>query len=286
MVARFWTHEFLDWQARFAEDTITPLLTKLEQLLASPLLHNIFVQTQNKIDMEDILENNKILLVNLSRSKLGEEGANFLGTLLLAKLYQAAINRPQVPGKQRKDFYLYIDEFHGLVTNTFERFFAEARRYGVCNTVVNQYTAQVSQRTKQLVLANSDTMIVFRVGGEDAEWLEGEMTPVFKAKDMINLGTQEFYIKMIIDGNTNDPFSADTLTVHAPAEGAVKNQIIALNYEKYTTPAGQIIKRERRTTEPLVDIEEATEEIEKETKQHKKEQTEESPDLDSLPIKE
>lgn len=286
MVTRFWMHEFADWQARFAEDTVTPLLTKLKQLLVSPLLHNIFSQKKNKIDMEDILAGNKILLVNLSRSKLGEEGADFLGALLLTKLYQAAKNRLIVPGKKRKDFYLYIDEFHGLVTNTFERFFVESRRYGICNTIVNQYTAQVSDHTKKLVLANSDTMIIFRVGGEDATWLESEMTPVFKAKDMINLGTQQFYIKMIIDGDINDPFSADTLTVRPSPNVSVKNQIIALNYEKYALPSEQIKKRESKISESLVDIEETEVQIKKEIAQKKREQTtEDSLDLDALPIR-
>lgn len=287
MVARFWEVEFTDWQSRFAEDTVMPLLTKLEQLLASPFLYDIFVQTENKIDFDTVLAENQILLVNLSRSKLGEDGSNFLGSLLLTKLYLAAANRPLHPKKPRKDFYFYIDEFHGLVTNTFERFYAEARRYGIANTVVNQYTGQVADRTKQLVLANSDTIIVFRVGGEDAAWLENEMTPVFKARDMINLGTQEFYIKMIIDGNTNDPFSASTLEVFPPPYETEKHKIIALNYEKYATAKSIISRRKPKQTQPaeLVDLDAAEEQIEEEVRAQQQDHNETEVSLDQLPIK-
>src|SRR3989344_2064909 len=213
MVKRFWAVEFADWSEKFDTEAIIPLVNKLGQFLSDPLLRNIFAQKGNKVDLEDIMNNRKILLINLSKGKLGEENSSFFGSMFITKIKQAGMARASLPEKERTDFYLYVDEFHNLVTNTFENLFSEARKYGLCLVVAHQYLYQLMPAVQATVLGNSVTIAIFRVGGEDAKKLESEMTPVFKAKDMINLGMQEFYIKMTIDGNTYDPFSAETLKV-------------------------------------------------------------------------
>lgn len=142
--------------------------------------------------------------------------------------------RAALPEKQRKDIYLYVDEFHNLMTETFENILSEARKYGICLTVAHQYMGQLLQSVQQAVLGNTGTIIVFRVGGEDAVKLEPEMAPIFGVKDMVNLGVQNFYIKETIDGEAYDPFSAETLKVLPPAHASFKDKIVQRSREKYT----------------------------------------------------
>src|SRR3989344_993299 len=236
MVKRFWAAEFADWSEKFDTEAIIPLVNKLGQFLSDPLLRNIFAQKENKIDLEKIMNDKKILLINLSKGRLGEENSSFFGSMFITKIKQAGMARASLPEKDRKDFYMYVDEFHNLVTNTFENLFSEARKYGLCLVVAHQYLYQLMPAVQATVLGNSGTIAIFRVGGEDAKKLESEMTPVFKAKDMINLGMQEFYIKMTIDGNTYDPFSAETLKVMPAPHESFREKIINSSREKYAIP--------------------------------------------------
>ena len=196
MVKRFWAVEFADWSEKFDTEAIIPLVNKLGQFLSNPLLRNIFAQKENKVDLEKIMNEKKILLINLSKGKLGEENSSFFGSMFITKIKQAGMARAALPEKDRVDFYLYVDEFHNLVTATFDNLFSEARKYGLCLIVAHQYMEQLLPAVRATVLGNSGTIVIFRVGGDDAKKMESEMTPVFKAKDMINLGQQEFYIKI------------------------------------------------------------------------------------------
>ncbi len=147
-----------------------------------------------------------------------------------------------MPEEKREDFYLYVDEFHNLMTTTFENLFTESRKYGLCITVAHQYMAQLLPEVLATVLGNCGTIIVFRVGGEDAYKLAREMTPIFRPEDMLNLGTREFFIKMTIDGETFDPFSAETLTVLGPGHPSYKEEIIEQTRKKYTLPLEKVKK--------------------------------------------
>src|SRR3989344_1482892 len=151
--------------------------------------------------------------------------------------------RASLPERDRTDFYLYVDEFHNLVTNTFENIFSEARKYGLCLIVAHQYMSQLLPAVQATVLGNSGTLVVFRIGGDDAKKLESEMTPVFKAKDMINLGMQESYIKMTIDGNTYDPFSAETLKIMPATHKSFKEEIIKHSREKYAIHIDEVKRK-------------------------------------------
>ena len=147
-----------------------------------------------------------------------------------------------MPEKERKDFYLYADEFHNVVTETFENLLSEARKYGLALTVAHQYMAQLLSKVQSAVLGNCGSIVVFRVSGEDAEHLEAEMAPIFKVKDMINLGKQEFYIKMTIDGESYDPFSAATLKVMPATHPSYRERIIEASRKKYTIHVGDAQK--------------------------------------------
>ncbi len=242
MVKRFWAIEFADWSEKYDTEAIIPLVNKLAQFLSDPALRSIFGQQGNKVDLEDLMNQNKIILINLSKGKLGEENASFFGSMFITKIKQAGMARAALPESERKDFYLYVDEFHNLVTETFENILSEARKYGICLTVAHQYTGQLLQKVQQAVLGNTGTIIVFRVGGEDAVKLEPEMAPIFGVKDMVNLGVQNFYIKETIDGEAYDPFSAETLKVLPATHESLKKQIVAYSREHYTIPADEAKK--------------------------------------------
>ena len=237
MVKRFWAIEFADWSEKFDTDAIIPLVNKLGQFLSNPLLRNVFGQQENKIDLERLMRENKIILINLSKGKLGEENASFFGSMFITKIKQAGMARAALPESERKDFYLYADEFQSLVTQTFENLLSEARKYAICLTVAHQYMQQLLPGVQSAVLGNVGTIIIFRVGGEDAVRLKPEMMPVFDIKDMINLGVQQFYIKMTIDGETFDPFSAETLKVGPSPHESYREEIIELSRKKYSIPA-------------------------------------------------
>lgn len=237
MVKRFWAIEFADWSEKFDTDAIIPLVNKLGQFLSDPMLRNIFGQKENKIHLEEIMNKQKILLINLSKGRIGEENSSFFGSMFITKIKQAGMARASIPEKDRLDFYLYVDEFHNLVTETFENMMSEARKYGICLTVAHQYVGQLIPRVQAAVLGNTGSIIVFRVGGEDALKLEPEMAPLFKARDMINLGKQEFYIKLMIDGESYDPFSAETLRVLPPTHRSYKKEIVEASRRKYSISA-------------------------------------------------
>ncbi len=250
MVKRFWAIEFADWSEKFDTDAIIPLVNKLGQFLSDPVLRNIFGQQTNKVDLEELMNKKKILLINLSKGKLGEENSSFFGAMFLTKIKQAGMQRARMAESERGDFYLYVDEFHNLVTETFENLLSEARKYGICLTVANQYLDQLIPRVQASVLGNVGSLVIFRVGGQDAEKLEAEMAPIFKVKDMINLGKQEFYIKMMIDGESYDPFSARTLRVLKPDHASHRDKIIEASRRKYTISAEdakRLIEQEEST---------------------------------------
>ena len=239
MVKRFWAIEFADWSEKFDTDAIIPLVNKLGQFLSDPMLRNIFGQKQNKIDLEQLMNNQKILLINLSKGKIGEENSSFFGAMFLTKIKQAGMARAKLEPKDRNDFYLYVDEFQNIVTDTFENILSEARKYGINLTVAHQYVGQLLPKVQQAVMGNIGSIISFRVGGDDAVKLKPEFAPIFDVKDMINLGVGEFYVKMTIDGESYDPFSAETLRVLPATHQSYRKEIIEASRRQYAIPAGE-----------------------------------------------
>jgi len=273
MVKRFWAVEFADWSEKFDTEAIIPLVNKLSQFLSNPLLRNIFGQKENKVDLEKIMNEKKILLISLSRGKLGQENSSFFGSMFITKLYQAGMARASMKQEDRKDFYLYVDEFQNLVTTTFENLFAESRKYGFCLTVAHQYMAQLLPQVLATVLGNIGTIATFRIGGDDAAKMAIEMTPVFQAEDMINLGIQEFYIKMTIDGETFDPFSAETLKVLPPNHESYKDEIIEASRNKYALSLEEVKKKLEE--EERIKEEKEVEDVTGKTKKSEKEEDKE-----------
>ena len=235
MVKRFWAIEFADWSEKFDTDAIIPLVNKLGQFLSDPMLRYIFGQKENKVDLEKLMNDQKIILINLSKGKIGEENASFFGAMFITKIKQAGMARAKMAKEDRHDFYLYVDEFQNVVTDTFENILSEARKYGLNLTVAHQYVGQLLPKVQQAVLGNVGSIIAFRVGGDDAVKLKPEFAPIFDVKDLINLGVGEFYIKMTIDGESYDPFSAETLKVLPPTHASYRDRIVQASRRKYAT---------------------------------------------------
>lgn len=247
MVRHFWKVEFEDWAKKYDSEVVIPIVNKLWRFLSNPMLSNIFGQKENKIDIEKMMNDQKILLINLAKGKIGEENSSFLGAMFLTKIKQAGMSRVKLGSEEKKDFYLYIDEFNNVATDTFENILSESRKYGINLTIAHQYVGQLSPQMGQAVLGNIGTIVLFRVGGDDATKLKSEFAPVFDVKDMINLGVGEFYIKMIIDGDNYDPFSAETLKVYPATHPSFKNQILESSRQKYALrldKAMEIISKE------------------------------------------
>lgn len=243
VVRRFWAIEFPEWSQRYDAEAVSPLLNKLGQLLADPLMRNIFGQSESKIDLYDILKKKQILLVNLSKGRIGDEKSAFFGAVLITKLYQASMQRIRLPEKERTPYYLYVDEFQNIATKTFENILAEARKFGLNLTVANQNLSQLSPSLRSSLFGNVASIVAFQISAEDAEIMASEMKPVFETQDMINLSEREIYVKMTIDGRRWDPFSAEVLPVTAPRHATFLEAIMKQSRELYAKPR-DIVEKE------------------------------------------
>lgn len=234
-VKRFFQNEFDDWALKFEADAMIPIVNVIGRFLAIPAMRHIFIQKESNINMDHVIANRAILLINLGQHMIGDRNAHFLGSLLMHTIRFAGMMQTESGDDVRKYFYLYLYEFHTILSGSLMNIFAESRKYGFALTVAHEYTAQLDPNLFSAVLGNVGTIIVFRLSGEDAEKFEAEMTPVFKAKDMINLATREFYIKETINGEVYDPFSAHTLTVLPMPYASNKDRIIDASRKKYAT---------------------------------------------------
>lgn len=245
VVQRFWAIEFTGWSERFESEAIVPLVNILSQFLSNPRIRGIFGQEENRVDFADALNTGKIVLASLAKGMLGEDNAGLFGAIIITKIAQVAMERARIPEHERMPFSLYVDEFQNVATETFTNLFSESRKFGIAMTVANQYLSQLPEKLRATVLGNAGTLISFRLGAEDAAILEREFAPVFTAKDLINLGTQEIYVKMPVRGKIFDPFSAKTIPVRTPKHVSVVREIIAHSCATYgvrsapTTPQSQ-----------------------------------------------
>lgn len=177
------------------------------------MIRNIVCQTNNKMNLADIMDNRKILLVKLSKGQLGESNANLIGAMMITRIYQVAMMRAEKREEDRVPFSVYIDEFQNFATDTFENILSEVRKYKLNITVAHQYMDQLSPSLRRTIFGNVANIISFRVGAEDAAILAKEYEPVFTVPDIMNLGVREMYLKMNVDGENTEAFSARTMNV-------------------------------------------------------------------------
>lgn len=211
LVKEFWQKEFTSYPPRLRAEAIAPIQNKAGAFLGSPFIKDIIGKKRSSFNIREIMDTGKILLVNLSKGKIGEETSTLLGALLITKIELAALSRADTPEKKRKDFFLYIDEFHTFTTTSFADMLPESRKHRLSLILAHQFIEQLDERIAAAIFGNAGTIVSFRVGARDAEYLAKEFHPYFKREDLIHLPTYYIYIKLMINGVTSMPFSAETL---------------------------------------------------------------------------
>ena len=234
IIKSFWLTEYSRYTQRYEIEATAAIQNKVGQFISNALIRNIIGQTKSTIDMRKIMDEEKILILDLSKGRIGEDNSRLLGALLITKLYLAAMSRVDIPEDERKDFYLYVDEFQNFATESFASILSESRKYRLCLTLGHQYISQMDEVVRDAVFGNVGTMSVFRVGAEDAEFLEKEFSPEFIAEDLCNLSRYNICLKLMIDGVASHPFSAETLSPPTPTFQSNRDKIITASRERYS----------------------------------------------------
>jgi len=241
VVKSFWTQEFAKYTERFAAEATPAIQNKVGQFTSNPLIRNIVGQVHSTFDMRKIMDEKKILIINLAKGRVGEDTTRLLGTMIVTKLYLAAMSRVDILDEhKRSDFYLYVDEFQNFATEAFANILSEARKYRLSLILAHQYMAQLAEEVRDAVIGNVGTMLSFRVGAEDAEFLEKEFGPELMATDMVNLGFAQVYLKLMIDGVASRPFSATTLSPIAIESQGFRENIIESSRQNYGTARARV----------------------------------------------
>jgi hypothetical protein len=238
-VKSFWVDEFAKYTERMAAEATPAIQNKIGQFTANPLIRNIIGQPKSSFDMRKIMDEKKILLVNLSKGRIGESNASLLGSMLITKLYLAALSRADVGKAEMKElpnFYVYVDEFQSFANESFADILSEARKYKLNLTIAHQYIEQMSDEVRAAVFGNVGTMVSFRVGSFDGDVLEKEFAPTFLAEDIVNLGFAQIYLRLMIDGIGSQPFSAKTLPPLELPEISYKEEIIGQSRQDFAFP--------------------------------------------------
>lgn len=273
-VKSFWLNEFAKYPDRFREEAVAPIQNKVGQFISSPLIRNIIGQIKSSLDIRQVMDEGKILIINLSKGKIGEDASKLLGALLITKIQLAAMSRVNIPERERRNFYLYVDEFQNFATDSFVNILSEARKYKLNLILAHQYITQMSEEVRDAVFGNVGTMIVFRVGAADAEFLEKEFEPEFDINDLVNLGFVQIYLKLMIDRIASKPFSAVTLPPFSKPEISHREKIIRISQERYGKPRQEVEEKIARWSgvikaqEPVRGREKKAEALYKETCWH------------------
>lgn len=232
VVKNFWVTEFASWNDKFAAEAVAPVLNKVGAFTANPMIRNIIGQPKSTFNIRKIMDEGKILVVNLSRGLMGEDNAGILGAMMVTKIQLAAMGRADMPMSDRRPFYLYVDEFQNFATDSFATILSEARKYGLNLTVANQYISQMSEEVRSAVFGNVGTILCFRISPDDAPFLQKYFEPQFEAGDLIQQHSRFFVTTMMISDEKAPAFSAKTLNLPMPPED-LTSRIISLSRDKY-----------------------------------------------------
>ena len=248
VVKSFWVNEYSLWREDYRNEAIAPIQNKVGQFLNVSLIRNIVGQSKSTINIQEIMDSGKILLADVSKGRIGEDNSSLLGAMLINKIQLVAMERVRVPEEKRRDFYLYVDEFQNFVTESFANILSEARKYHLNLIIAHQYIGQLvtdtSTKVRDAVFGNAGTLITFRVGAADAEFLEKEFSPEFEIQDLVRLPNFNIYLKLMIDGITSRPFSAQTLPpISIGGRENQREKIIRASRERYSVPREKVEER-------------------------------------------
>ena len=240
VVLNFWNVEFASWNDKFASEAVAPVLNKVGAFTANPIIRNIIGQPKSTFDIRKMMDEGKILIVNLSKGLIGEDNAGILGAFLVTKIQLAAMSRSDIPNiEDRRPFYLYVDEFQNFATDSFATILSEARKYGLNLTIANQYVSQMEDTVRDAVFGNVGTMISFRVSADDAPILAKPFEPQFQPEDLLQMANRNFVINMVIRGEKAPAFSAKTLSL-PPIQADNSTQIVELSRRSYSRPREEV----------------------------------------------
>jgi hypothetical protein len=242
-VKSFWVDEFAKYTDRYAADAVPAIQNKIGQFTSNPLIRNIIGQPDSTFDIRDLMDTRKILIINLSKGRIGEQNANLLGSMLITKIYLAAMSRAdagEAELKQLPNFYLYVDEFQSFANESFANILSEARKYKLNLTIAHQYIEQMTDEVRAAVFGNVGTLISFRVGSYDAEVLEKEFAPTFTAQDIVNLGAYQIYLRLMINGIGSQPFSARTIPPLEKPQNSPVEEIRKASRDTFARPRQQV----------------------------------------------
>lgn len=233
VLKNYWINEFDKMPERLQQDAISPILNKVGQFVSSPLIRSVIGSPKSSISLDSVMNDGKILLANLSQGRLGEDNSALLGAMLITKFQLAAMHRVAIPEDERRDFYLYVDEFQNFATGSFIKIMSEARKYRLDIMLANQYMAQIPEDVTKAILGNAGTVMTFAVGANDAEVLNKEFTEVFTPQDLINLDKYQIAAKMTINGQVTRPFVGMTLPLPISVNQN-KETVIQVSRERWT----------------------------------------------------
>lgn len=233
VVLQFWNIEFASWNDKFQAEAVAPVLNKVGAFTANPIIRNIIGQPKSTFNIREIMDDGKILIVNLSKGLIGEDNAGILGAFMVTKIQLASMSRSDIADiEDRRPFYLYVDEFQNFATDSFSTILSEARKYGLNLTVANQYISQMSDTVRAAIFGNVGTMISFRVSADDSPILSKQFEPQFEPNDLLQMHNRNFIINMVINGEKQPAFSARTLNLPPPQTNLLP-EIIQRTRERY-----------------------------------------------------
>jgi hypothetical protein len=210
IVRRYWTDQIAQTSDFHKSEVLDYIVSKFGRFVTNKMIRNIIGQSDSAFNFRRVMDEGKILLINLSKGKIGEENSSFLGLVLVPKILVAAMSRQDIPMEQRRDFFLYVDEFQNFATPDFAQILSEARKYRLNLIVANQFIGQMEEEVKNAIFGNVGTLCAFRVGVTDANYLQHEFQPTFSEADLINVDRFNAYVKTIVNGEPVTPFSLDT----------------------------------------------------------------------------
>lgn len=240
IVRRYWTDQIAQTSDFHKSEVLDYIVSKFGRFVTNKTMRNIIGQSKSAFDFRKVMDEGKILLINLSKGKLGEENSSFLGLVIIPKILMSAMSRQEMPEEQRRDFYLYVDEFQNFATPDFAVILSEARKYHLALTVANQFIGQMDEEVKNAVFGNVGTLISFRVGVTDASYIQREFQPVFGESDLINVERFHSYMKTIVRNEPVPPFSVDMTKdmnkLKKESNEKIAQAIIQLSRLKYGKP--------------------------------------------------
>lgn len=250
ILIKFWEEEFaqMSQNTRLVTEAVAPIQNKVGRFISSSVIRNMVGQVKSSFSLRQIMDEGKILLVNLAQGKIGEESSALLGGMLITRLQSTAMERVDTPIDQRRDFYLYVDEFQNFATESFAKILSEARKFKLNLTMTNQYIDQIPLTVRQAIFGNAGTLASFVVSQSDASILSNEFAPVFSAEDLVSLESHAMYVKLCINGMTSKPFSAKSLDMKYQKFGN-REAIIQSSREKYSVDQAEIEDKIKRWSE-------------------------------------